>query len=167
MGIISIIDGPGLSRLILVAKSGHCDYNRSKEHSLEKEATHMTPPSEPREWLTPEEVSARIKVSEQTVRRWIREGKIIASQLGRALRIDVADLDAFMEETKLQPVREANAQDMIDPEEAARRLGVSSVTLRRWLRIGTISGKQVGGANGRWMVAADVVEAHRQKRMNG
>jgi excisionase family DNA binding protein len=40
---------------------------------------------ESRDWLTPPEIAARLQVSQQTVTRWIREGKLPATkiQVGR------------------------------------------------------------------------------------
>ena len=50
------------------------------------------------EWLTVRDVAARLKVREETVRRWVRDGDLPALALGRkaGLRIRPADVDAFI-----------------------------------------------------------------------
>jgi excisionase family DNA binding protein len=54
-------------------------------------------------WLTPEEVAERIKVTEQTVRRWLRSGELTGTLLGRVWRVSLADLKVFMDERKPKP----------------------------------------------------------------
>lgn len=64
------------------------------------------------EWLTPEEVAARIKVSEETVRRWLRSGQLVGSLLsGRHWRVFVAELDAFMQRSRPRPGTDSRNQD--------------------------------------------------------
>ena len=50
------------------------------------------------EWLTVKDVAAYLKVTEETVRRWVREGELPALALGRkaGLRIREVDLHAFI-----------------------------------------------------------------------
>jgi excisionase family DNA binding protein len=50
------------------------------------------------EWLTVKDVAALLKVSEETVRRWVREGELPALALGRkaGFRIRPADLEVFI-----------------------------------------------------------------------
>ena len=50
------------------------------------------------DWLTVRDVAERLKVSEETVRRWVREGDLPALVLGRKAghRIQSADLEAFI-----------------------------------------------------------------------
>ena len=50
------------------------------------------------EWLTVAEVAQRLKVGEETVRRWIRAGRIGARLLSRkgGYRISAAELARFM-----------------------------------------------------------------------
>lgn len=45
------------------------------------------------EYLTPEEVAERLKVSVETVWRWCREG--FGSKFGRTYRITPADIEAW------------------------------------------------------------------------
>ena len=56
-------------------------------------------PSGPSEFLSPEDIARRLDVNVQTVRAWIRSGKLPASRLagGRILRVREADLEAIFE----------------------------------------------------------------------
>ncbi len=56
--------------------------------------------AEREEWLTVEEVTALLKVSIETVRRWIRAGELPVLRIGGrrgGYRIRRADLDTFIE----------------------------------------------------------------------
>ncbi len=57
-------------------------------------------------WLTVADVAGQLQVDEQTVRRWIRAGKLIARNLGgkAGYRIRPSDLAAYM---NALPVAEA------------------------------------------------------------
>ena len=46
--------------------------------------------------LTVEQIAERLSVSTRTVRRWISDGELVAYRLGRAVRIDEPDLEAFL-----------------------------------------------------------------------
>ena len=53
------------------------------------------------EWLTVRDIVEEFKVHEETVRRWIREGKLPARLMGSAkggYRVRRTDLDAFLEQ---------------------------------------------------------------------
>ncbi len=55
-------------------------------------------PLEEQQWLTVQEVAARFRVNEETVRRWIRSGDLPVLNLGgprAGYRIRQADLDRF------------------------------------------------------------------------
>ena len=47
-------------------------------------------------WLTPSEVAERLRINEETVRKWLREGRMRGSYLGRVWRVSYSDLLAFM-----------------------------------------------------------------------
>lgn len=49
------------------------------------------------EYLTVDEVAAKLRVASKTVRRWCASGQLKASRAGRPWRIKPADLDAFMQ----------------------------------------------------------------------
>lgn len=54
------------------------------------------PDSSPKELLTLREAIAFAKVSDPTIRRWIRTGVLRAYRAGRQVRIDKADLVRFL-----------------------------------------------------------------------
>lgn len=47
--------------------------------------------------MTVQEVAERLKVSENTVRRWIREGELKALKAGKSYRITEEQLQKFLE----------------------------------------------------------------------
>ncbi|MNS65686.1 Helix-turn-helix domain protein [compost metagenome] len=58
------------------------------------------------DWLTPAEVAQRLKVNEQSVRRWLREGRLRGSLLGRVWRVSPAALGEFMKAHEPAPEKE-------------------------------------------------------------
>lgn len=57
--------------------------------------------AEREEWLTVAEVVAELKLHEETVRRWIREGRLPATSLGTSrsgYRVRRSDLDRLLSE---------------------------------------------------------------------
>ena len=48
------------------------------------------------EYLTVEEVAQRLKVTKQAIYNWINEGKLHAVKAGRATRIPLSSLEAFL-----------------------------------------------------------------------
>lgn len=48
------------------------------------------------QYQTVKEVADLLKVSEVTVRRWIKEGELRAIDIGKGWRISPGDLDAFL-----------------------------------------------------------------------
>jgi excisionase family DNA binding protein len=56
--------------------------------------------------LTVPEAARRAGKNPETIRRWIREGKLAARKVGTQHTIDEADLDAFLDDEEL-PVPEA------------------------------------------------------------
>jgi excisionase family DNA binding protein len=55
---------------------------------------------EEREWLTVAQVAERLQLHEETIRRWIRDGRLPVLDLGKkaGFRIRPADLEAFIAE---------------------------------------------------------------------
>jgi len=78
--------------------------------------------------LTVAEVAKYFRVDPESVRRWLREGKILGINLGRApgWRIRLGDLEAFIEERhtrrKHRPGPAANAPA---PQQAAAEEGTT------------------------------------------
>ena len=61
-----------------------------------------------KEIMTPEQVADYLQLSKDTVYRYIREGKLIASKLGRNYRIPKENVDLFLLATSTsQTAREA------------------------------------------------------------
>ncbi|MGM0583158.1 MAG: helix-turn-helix domain-containing protein [Pseudomonadota bacterium] len=54
-------------------------------------------------YRTVREVAELLKVSEATVRRWIRDGELRAIDIGKGWRIASGDLDAFLEDHATRP----------------------------------------------------------------
>jgi excisionase family DNA binding protein len=48
------------------------------------------------EWLTIEEIAEELRVSEETVRRWIRTKQLKALSIGRGYRIRRKDFEDFL-----------------------------------------------------------------------
>lgn len=60
------------------------------------------------ELLTVDQVAAYLQLNRLTVYRYIRDGRLPASKLGKAYRIRKADVDAFLDSQKVhRPVRTA------------------------------------------------------------
>jgi excisionase family DNA binding protein len=49
------------------------------------------------EWLTIEEIAEELRVSEETVRRWIRTKQLKALSIGRGYRIRRKDFEDFLD----------------------------------------------------------------------
>jgi len=79
----------------------------------------MTPPpaaDEP-EYLKVEEVAARLKLKEKTIRDWILRGELPAYKLGKEWRIRRADFDQAMQarRTTAEPAPTGGLWDPDDP----------------------------------------------------
>jgi excisionase family DNA binding protein len=80
------------------------------------------------EIMTPEQAAEYLQVSRETVYRYIRQGKLAASRLGRAYRVPKRNLDLLLWEnrTKQIPLRQYSREqveaflreDELDPETA-------------------------------------------------
>ena len=57
------------------------------------------------QWLSVQNVVERLGVHEQTVRRWIKSGELVAYALGdrAGYRIAIEDLQSFMELRRVSP----------------------------------------------------------------
>lgn len=53
--------------------------------------------------LTPDQAATYLQVNRETIYRYIREGKLIASRLGRAYRIPKGNLDLLLLATRTGP----------------------------------------------------------------
>ena len=50
--------------------------------------------------LTPKEVADRLRVSEQTVLRWLRSGKLKGVKAGKLWRVEEEELEKFIKEER-------------------------------------------------------------------
>ncbi len=94
-----------------------------------------------KEIMTPEQVADYLQLNKETVYRYIREGKLIASRLGRSYRIPKANVDLFLLATstsqaarealfdRLESVAERNRG--ISPEEVERDVAETIADIRR------------------------------------
>src|SRR4051794_25159882 len=85
--------------------------------------------------LSLEEVAERLQVSDQTVRRWIKSGRLSAYKPGLEWRIRPKDLEAFLE-TRSYPKSSAPSPSAEDSPEL-RRSPIEAVAAAAdvWLRI--------------------------------
>src|SRR5437762_135391 len=67
-----------------------------------------------RELLTPEQAAEYLQINRETVYRYIRDGKLIASRLGRTYRISRASIEMFLWEARTRdvPLRECSDQEI-------------------------------------------------------
>ena len=54
-------------------------------------------------FFTVDEIAERLQVSDQTVRRWVKSGKLAAFKPGKELRIRPRDLKEFLDARKVHP----------------------------------------------------------------
>ena len=56
-----------------------------------------------RDIMTPEQAADYLQVNRETVYRYIREGKLVASRIGRTYRISRPDIDRLLWSTRTRP----------------------------------------------------------------
>lgn len=59
--------------------------------------------TQPPDILTPEQAAAYLQVDRETIYRYIRNGKLVASKLGRAYRIPKRSIDLLLWVTRTRP----------------------------------------------------------------
>ena len=57
-----------------------------------------------KEIMTPEQVARYLQLNKDTVYRYIRDGKLIASKLGRNYRVPKVNVDLFLLATSTSPI---------------------------------------------------------------
>jgi len=72
--------------------------------------------------LTVKQVAAYLQLHKLTVYRYIRDGQLPASRVGKAYRIRRADLDAFLERARTTPARPAAAPRPAGPPASQREV---------------------------------------------
>jgi excisionase family DNA binding protein len=74
------------------------------------------------EWLTIEQVAEWLQVSTRTIRRYIEDGSLPAVNLGgRAIRIRRQDLEAWLENRRVEPGVSIRKQDHLVRRERRRQ----------------------------------------------
>lgn len=64
----------------------------------------MTPePGAPIEWLSTAEAASRLGITPRTLYRFIDEGQLPAYRFGRVIRLQAADIDAFIQACRIEP----------------------------------------------------------------
>lgn len=66
-------------------------------------------------WLSSAEAAKRLGVTPRTLYRFIDSGQLPAYRLGRVIRLQEADIDAFIEASRIEP----GTLDHLYPEPAA------------------------------------------------
>ncbi|MCR9177422.1 MAG: helix-turn-helix domain-containing protein [Alphaproteobacteria bacterium] len=64
--------------------------------TISRTTKNAPPPVTPDTWLTVSDVGRVLQCHDSTVRRWIRESKLVAKKIGGGVRIRSSDLDAFI-----------------------------------------------------------------------
>jgi excisionase family DNA binding protein len=54
-------------------------------------------------WLSTQEAARRLGITPRTLYRLVDEGSVPAYKMGRVIRLKLADVDAFMEASRIQP----------------------------------------------------------------
>ncbi len=55
------------------------------------------------EYMTPKEVADWLKVTDQAVYKWIREGRLDSYRFGRAVRVPRESVEQFVRESRTTP----------------------------------------------------------------
>jgi excisionase family DNA binding protein len=74
----------------------------------------MQQPTSFPEIMTPEQAAEYLQVSRETVYRYIRQGKLIASRLGRSYRVPKRNLDLLLWESRTEqmPLRQYTSEEV-------------------------------------------------------
>ena len=128
------------------------------------------------DWLTPSQAAELLQVHPQTVRVWIREGRIPSQKFGGSRRIPRDELLATRARTTTanrataattprRPTQtppkplEAPASDddvvTVTNADAAQMLGISRATIERWVRAGRFTLIHVGANHGKRRIVHD------------
>jgi excisionase family DNA binding protein len=89
------------------------------------------------EQLRVDQIAAELKVGEQAVRKWIRDGELPATRVGRAWRVRREDLDEM-----IGPREDA---DLIKADAIAKELQVTAQTVRNWIKGGELPAIRIKG----------------------
>ena len=62
----------------------------------------------PAKFYTTEELAEYLKLSEQTIRLWIKQGKVKSYKFGRAHRIPIEEVQRLLEEARKESQKEVD-----------------------------------------------------------
>lgn len=60
-------------------------------------------PSGDIEWLSTQEAARRLGITTRTLYRFVDQGELPAYRMGRVIRLQAADVDAFIEGSRIRP----------------------------------------------------------------
>jgi excisionase family DNA binding protein len=60
-------------------------------------------PSAEIEWLSTQEAARRLGITTRTLYRFVDQGELPAYRMGRVIRLKAADVDSFIEGSRIQP----------------------------------------------------------------
>jgi excisionase family DNA binding protein len=55
------------------------------------------------EWLSTQDAARRLGITTRTLYRFIDQGELPGYRMGRVIRVKAADVDAFIEASRIQP----------------------------------------------------------------
>jgi excisionase family DNA binding protein len=87
------------------------------------------------EFLTVDEVAARLKLNPQTVRNWISAGALPAVRAGRRVRVRAASLEAFLEPSGHAAEDESSSRQEFSRALTAAQLARTDAELAGALRL--------------------------------
>ena len=60
-------------------------------------------PSADIEWLSTQEAARRLGITTRTLYRFVDQGEIPAYRMGRVIRLQATDIDAYIQRSRIQP----------------------------------------------------------------
>lgn len=60
-------------------------------------------PSADIEWLSTQEAARRLGITTRTLYRFVDQGEIPAYRMGRVIRLQAADVDSFIQGSRIEP----------------------------------------------------------------
>lgn len=97
--------------------------------------------------LTAEEVAEQLRVNVNTVRRYIRSGRLPAIRLGKGYRVRAEDLEAFLRSLATTSSREVEDEEPLSPEDlAAIHRGMEDIQAGRYIPLDELDAWREAGA---------------------
>ncbi len=115
-------------------------------------------------FYTSKEISELLKIDNQVILRWLREGKLVGLKLGKVWRVEDKDLEAFLEKAreegqahrleelnKERDLEDNQEEEYVSVKKVSSLLGISPRTIQYKLKEGSIKGEQKGPL-GKWWI---------------